>query len=50
MKMGNLSSDDGLSGVKSMGKFLVRAYSQRARKVNHQWGVQVKTAGNLGDI
>ena len=38
MKMENitiyLSSDDGLSGVYSMDKFLVRAYSQRAREVN----------------
>ena len=29
-----LSSDDGLSGVYTMDKFLVKAYSQQAREVN----------------
>ena len=38
MKMGtitmSLSSDDGISGVYSMEKFLVKAYSKQAREVN----------------
>ena len=36
-----LFSDDGVSGVYSMDKFLVKAYSQQAREVNSGTGKDI---------